>query len=135
MRDDMIKVFEAWLAERKAVVACGGQHGDPIQLKNMIYQATVWGPWLWNLFYEDARLALRAHNFVEVVFADDFNAFRASPWKTPNTQLMDANDALTAFSAFNLAPLSLRRDICFVYETTPRTLIQRLGATNYYETS
>ena len=93
VRDDMIKVFEAWLAERKAVVVCGGQHGDHIQLKNMIYQGTVWGPWLWNMFYEDARLALRAHNFVEVVFADDLNAFRASPLKTPNTQLMDANKA------------------------------------------
>ena len=44
VRDDMIKVFEAGLAERKAVVVCGGQQGDPIQLKNMIYQGTVWGP-------------------------------------------------------------------------------------------
>ena len=96
VRDDMIKVFEAWLAERKAIVVCGGQHGDHIQLKNMIYQGTVWGPWLWNMFYEDARLALRAHNFVEVVFADDLNAFRASPMKTPNTQLMDANKACQA---------------------------------------
>ena len=24
VRDDMIKVFEAWLAKRKAVVVCGG---------------------------------------------------------------------------------------------------------------
>ena len=92
----MIKVFEAWLAERKAVVVCGGQHGDPMQLKNMIYQGTVRGPWLWNLFYQEASLALRAHNFVEIIFADDLNAFRASPLKTPNTQLMDANKACQA---------------------------------------
>ena len=32
MRDDMVKVFEAWLAERKALVVCGGQQGNPIQL-------------------------------------------------------------------------------------------------------
>ena len=62
----------------------------------MIYHGTVWGPWLWNLFYQEARLALRAHNFVEVVFADDINAFRASPLKTLNTQLMDANEACQA---------------------------------------
>ena len=43
VRDDMLKVFEAWLANRKAVVVCGGQRGDPILLKNMIYQGTVWG--------------------------------------------------------------------------------------------
>ena len=82
--------------QEKAIVVCGSQRGDQIQLKNMIYQGTVWGPWLWNLFYEDARLALRAHNFVEVVFADDLNALRASPLQTPNTQLMDANKACQA---------------------------------------
>ena len=75
VRDDMVKVFEAWLAKRKAVVVCGGQHGNTIQLKNMMYQGTVWGPWLWTLFYEDARLPLLVHNFSEVVFADDLNAF------------------------------------------------------------
>ena len=96
MRADMINVFKAWLAERKAVVVCGGQHGDPIQLKNMIYQGTVWGPWLWNLFYEDARLALHVHNFLEVVFADDLNAFRAFPWNAPNCSLMEANKACQA---------------------------------------
>ena len=78
MRDDIVKVFEAWLANRKAVVACGGQQGNPIQLKNIIYQGTVWGPWLCNLFYEDAKLGPLAHNFLEVVFASVLNAFRVS---------------------------------------------------------
>ena len=54
MREDMVQVFAAWLAERKAVVLCGGKQGDPTRPKDMIYQGTVWGPWLWNLFYEDA---------------------------------------------------------------------------------
>ena len=91
--DDMLNVFEAWLAKRKAVVVCGGQQGDHSQFENMMYQGTVWGHWLWNLFYEDARLALLVHNFIEVVFADDLNAFRAFPSNTPNTNLMEANKA------------------------------------------
>ena len=95
MRDDMIKVFEASLAERTAVVVCGGQRGDPIQLKNMIYKGTVWGPWLWNLFYEDARLALLVHDFLEVVFADDINAFRAFTLATPN-ETWRGNERLTS---------------------------------------
>ena len=33
LREDMLKVFEAWLAERQAVVVCGCQHGDPICCK------------------------------------------------------------------------------------------------------
>ena len=96
MRDDMIKVFEAWLAERTAVVVCGGQRGEPIQLKNMIYQGIVWGPWLWNLFYEDARSALLVHDFLEVVFADDLNAFIAFTLATPNETLGEAPKACRA---------------------------------------
>ena len=41
LRGDMLKVFEAWLAERQAVVVCGGKHGDPICLNNIIYQGTL----------------------------------------------------------------------------------------------
>ena len=72
---------------------CGGQRGDPIQLKNMIYQGIVWGPWLWNLFYEDARLALLVHDFLEVVFADDLNAFRMFTLSAPNENLRKATRA------------------------------------------
>ena len=43
----------------------------------MTYQGTVWAPLLWNIFYEDARLALQACEFQEIVFADDLNAYRA----------------------------------------------------------
>ena len=96
MREDMVQVFAAWLAEQKAVVLCGGKQGDPIRLKDMIYQGTVWGPWLWNLFYEDARLALLVHDFQETVFADDLNAFRAFLLQTPNHDLITASKACQA---------------------------------------
>ena len=81
IRGDVVKVFETWLPGRKALVICGGQQGNPIQLKNMIYQNTVCGPWLWNLFYGDATLALRVHDFLEIVFAYDLNAFRLLLWQ------------------------------------------------------
>ena len=54
----------------------------------MIYQGTVWGPWLWNIFYEDARLALHVWSFLEIVFADDLNAYRPFPLRTPNAVLV-----------------------------------------------
>ena len=53
-------------------------------LQDMIYQGTVWGPWLWNIFYEDARLALQFASFLAVVFADDLNALRPFPLNAPN---------------------------------------------------
>ena len=42
----------------------------------MVYQGTVLGPTLWNLFFEDARAAINEVFFTEYVFADDLNAFR-----------------------------------------------------------
>ena len=84
MPEVLVGLFDAWLQDREARVVVGGQRSDPMILRDMIYQGTVWGPWLWNIFYEDARLALQVASFLEVVFADDLNAFRPFPLKTPN---------------------------------------------------
>ena len=62
----------------------------------MIYQGTVWGAWFWNLFYEDARFALLVHEFQEIVFADDLNAFRAFPLQTLNHDLFIASQTCQA---------------------------------------
>ena len=82
--EEFLWIFNAWLQDRTAKVVVGGQHSDPMRLRDMIYQGTVWGPWLWNIFYEDARLALHVAAFMEVVFADDLNAFRPFPLNTAN---------------------------------------------------
>eukprot|EP00973_Karenia_brevis_P020587 2826711-Karenia_brevis.AAC.1 len=42
----------------------------------MVYQGTVWGPPLWNVFYKDAAVAIRMSGFCDIVYADDLNAFR-----------------------------------------------------------
>ena len=53
--DKFIAIFDAWLQEREARVIVGGQYGDPMRFQNMIYQGTVWGPWLWNIFFRTKR--------------------------------------------------------------------------------
>ena len=45
-------------------------------MQNMVYQGTVLGPMLWNLFFQDAALAIRSLNFSESIYADDLNAMR-----------------------------------------------------------
>ena len=52
--EEFVSIFDAWLQDRKATVVVGGQHSDPMRLRDMIYQGAVWGPWLWNIFYEEA---------------------------------------------------------------------------------
>ena len=43
---------------------------------NMVYQGTVLGPPLWNVYYADAALAVNLIGFLEIVFADDLNCFK-----------------------------------------------------------
>ena len=42
----------------------------------MVYQGTVLGPPLWNLFFASCRHCVNEHDFREVVFADDLNCYR-----------------------------------------------------------
>jgi len=64
----------------------------PFQIKDMVYQGTVLGPQLWNLFFADAADAIREFMFEEVIFADDLNAWRILPSSTPNETAMQALD-------------------------------------------
>ena len=69
-------VIKSWLRNRKAKVVVGGESSEEFILSNMVFQGTVWGPTLWNLFYEDARRAINEVFYTEVVFADDLNAYQ-----------------------------------------------------------
>jgi hypothetical protein len=52
-----------------------------------VFQGTVFGPPLWNIFYEDARQAVQDYLFTEVVYADDLNAYREFPGTVPNSKI------------------------------------------------
>eukprot|EP00969_Alexandrium_andersonii_P294433 13014397-Alexandrium_andersonii.AAC.1 len=45
-------------------------------MQDMVYQGTVFGAPLWNIFAADARDAIATSGFSEIVFADDLNAYR-----------------------------------------------------------
>ena len=48
-------------------------------MRDMVYQGTVWGPPLWNVFYADARTSIEHCGFEDIVYADDLNAFKVVP--------------------------------------------------------
>ena len=58
----------------------------------MVFQGTVTGPILWNLFFEDARHAINECLFEEVVFADDLNAYRVFPSSMNNSNIKKSLD-------------------------------------------
>ena len=68
---DILNVIQSWLGEREAKVVVNGTFSKTAKLNNMVFQGTVWGPPLWNCFFEDARAPVRKSGFDETVFADD----------------------------------------------------------------
>ena len=88
LHPQLVALFVSWLRERKGIVIVGGIESEPISLANMVFQGTVLGPHLWNLFYEDVRRACACAGFDEIVFANDLNSYCLRPNNTPNQQLM-----------------------------------------------
>ena len=71
--------MESWLGDRSAHIVVNGATSDLITLRNMVYQGTVWGPILWNIFFKDASAAIVDMGFKDITYADDLNAFREYP--------------------------------------------------------
>jgi hypothetical protein len=88
----IVAVLASWLLQRLAHIVVGGAASKEMPLRNMVFQGTVSGPDLWNLFFEDARHAINECFFSEVVFADDLNAYRVFPCATHNSIIMNCID-------------------------------------------
>ena len=84
----MVALTESWLQQRTANVVCERHFSDNMVLKNMVFQGTVLGPSLWNLFYEDARRAIHETGFEEIVYADDLNGFKEFEHMPASSQLL-----------------------------------------------
>ena len=57
--------FKSWLEDSVSQVVVGGARSPEEQLADSVFQGTVLGPVLWNLFYEDARQAANNLNLLE----------------------------------------------------------------------
>ena len=68
-------------------MAVGSKFSGDIKIHNMVYQGTVLGPPLWNIFYADAVLVVKVHGFLELIFADDLNCFKDFELSTSNSEL------------------------------------------------
>ncbi len=67
---------ESWLEDRVSCVVVSGAKSVEETLANSVFQGTVLGPPLWNVFYADARHAVRELGYIETIFADDFNCWK-----------------------------------------------------------
>ena len=92
----ILSFLASWLDIRSSVVVVNGVSSIPRILANSVYQGTVLGSPLWNLFYFDAFRAVRRLDFVDVVFADDFNAWKVFPGGTALDHMLDECKACQA---------------------------------------
>ena len=72
----IIELIVSWLQARFAKVLVGGSKSEIMILINQVFQGTVLGPILWDLFFEDVKYPIRNAKFREVTFADDLNSYR-----------------------------------------------------------
>ena len=59
-------VLRSWLAPRQAQVIVKGKASARMEMTNMVYQGTVWGPALWNVRYADTCYALCSSGFEDM---------------------------------------------------------------------
>ena len=83
-------LLQSWLEPRESRVVLDGVSSELRVLINSVFQGTVLGPPLWNIFYADSRHAVNDEGFEEVIFADDLNCSKQVPSDTTEEQALSA---------------------------------------------
>jgi hypothetical protein len=83
----LVQFFSSFLAPREAKVVVNGKSSAPYCIKNQVYQGTVLGPPLWNVFFSDVSSAIQS-SWTEAKFADDLNVFRAFDYGDDNGEIL-----------------------------------------------
>jgi len=71
-----LKFLQSYLEKRSGFVCVGGGTSFPIDLENQVFQGTVMGPPLGNVFFADVITSIIAPSTGKA-FADDLNAFQS----------------------------------------------------------
>ncbi len=80
--------LNSYLEPRIGYVTVEGAMSEAMQLCNMVFQGTVLGPPLWNVFFHDIVGAARIEGGSEVTFADDLSVFKTFDFATPNSEVI-----------------------------------------------
>jgi hypothetical protein len=83
-----LNFIDAYLDKRLAQVAVGGTYSDPFDIFNTVFQGTVLGPPLWNLFFADVILPAESTGGDGKIFADDLNVFKEFDIATPSAEML-----------------------------------------------
>ena len=84
-----LNFLDSYLAPRKGRVVVQGAFSDEFSLEDTVFQGTVLGPPLWNVFFSDVAMPARSSGGKEAMFADDLNMFQEFDRLTPLPKVME----------------------------------------------
>ena len=71
-----LRFLDAYLQPRRGKVIVEGVASDVFEIADTVFQGTVLGPCLWNLFFADVARPAREEGGCESIFADDLSVFK-----------------------------------------------------------
>lgn len=86
--DVFLRFLNAYLEPRVGVVTIENVFSNLMVLSDTVFQGTVLGPPLWNVFFHDVAGAASARGGEEKMFADDLNIFHRFDQDTPNEEII-----------------------------------------------
>ena len=73
---DFLNFLDAYLSPRVGQVVVHGARSELMEIANSVFQGTVLGPPLWNIFFADVGTSASSTGGAEHKFADDLNVFQ-----------------------------------------------------------
>ena len=80
--DVFLDFLSSYLEPRIGYVRVDGILSEAFELCNTVFQGTVIGPALWNVYFHDVAFPASCHGGKEAMFADDLNVFKKFPQHT-----------------------------------------------------
>ena len=71
------------------MVVVDGVRSTSVCLHNMVFQGSVWGPSLWNVYFSDSRQAVQQAGFDDTYFADDLCCYKDFAGKSNNVAVKE----------------------------------------------
>ena len=84
-----LNFLDAYLEPRVGQVLVEGTASDPFEIANSVFQGTVLGPTLWNVFFADIVDASCVAGGETSTFADDLSVFQESDRQQPTVEVFD----------------------------------------------
>jgi len=83
-----LNFLNAYLQPRRARVIVEGESSDDFEIANTVFQGTVLGPCLWNVFFSDVQTPASSTGGQENLFADDLSVFKQFDRNSSNDDIL-----------------------------------------------